>query len=207
MAAKKRTESKNTAKRRVRRTSNYVGRLIFFVLVMLAAGATYVYFVGGTVDVASIKASLLESIGQNNSPKATLYFADSEWTSLIKVSAPMPKDRDKVKRIKKLVDLLIEGPGNAGGEVFPKEAKVRNVYLGPKGLVVVDFEPTLEALRSYGASGEMLSVYALVHTICENVDGVDAVQILVGGKERETLAGHVRISEPLVPRPDLVGLN
>jgi hypothetical protein len=45
----------------------------------------------------------------------------------------------------------------------------------------------------------MLTVYSIVNTAVANLDGIERVQILVEGKEVETLAGHLDLSKPLLP--------
>ncbi len=48
-----------------------------------------------------------------------------------------------------------------------------------------------------GTLNEMLSIYTLVNALTENLPAVTAVQVLVDGKEVETLAGHVDLRRPL----------
>ena len=43
----------------------------------------------------------------------------------------------------------------------------------------------------------MLTVYTLVDALTANLPAVTAVQMLVDGKEVETLAGHVDLRRPL----------
>ena len=44
---------------------------------------------------------------------------------------------------------------------------------------------------------EALTVYALVNALTVNMPDISAVQILVDGKEVDTLAGHVDLRHPL----------
>ena len=41
---------------------------------------------------------------------------------------------------------------------------------------------------------EELTVASLVQTLASNIPGISRVKILVGGKDRETLAGHADLS-------------
>jgi len=91
---------------------------------------------------------------------------------------------------------LIKGPEEETRllPVLPPETKLRNLTV-EDGLAVVDL--SREATRlNVGARGEELVVGAIVNTLTE-FPMVDRVQILIEGKEAETLAGHVDISEPL----------
>ena len=44
----------------------------------------------------------------------------------------------------------------------------------------------------------MFTVYSLVNTLTDNLPAISAVQILVDGREVDTLAGHVDLRRPLV---------
>ncbi len=202
--AKRRPATRKSAVNK--RTRDGGGGRRLFTLLMLAAivGGGYFGFNRLGLDVDQVAQQVVGIMQQSQGDTVTLYFADSKWTQLVAQQKSYTADPDPVKRIEDLVELLVEGPAQGAEPVLPAGTKLRKVYLGPDGLAVIDFEPTLDELRSYGASAEMLSVFALVHTICNNVEGINSVQILVDGREQETFAGHVRISEPLGPRSDLV---
>ena len=53
--------------------------------------------------------------------------------------------------------------------------------------------------HSGGSLDELLTVYALVNAVTTNVHEVAAVQILVDGREVDTLAGHIDLRQPLTP--------
>ena len=173
------------------------------LLVLLAASLLVAWRLGGFGDRPSTGPGLS---GLASSPSAsadaTLYFGDPRWTRLVAETRRVQAQDDPVQRIRVLVEALAEGPrGDIAAPVLPKTARLRGVYLGREGLAILDFEPDLESFYPGGASGELLTVFGLIHTICENVPSVRSVQILIGGQERETLAGHVKISEPLSPDP------
>jgi hypothetical protein len=44
---------------------------------------------------------------------------------------------------------------------------------------------------------ELLTIYTIVHALTFNLPAVTAVQLLVDGKEVDTLAGHVDLRRPL----------
>jgi len=48
-----------------------------------------------------------------------------------------------------------------------------------------------------GALEETLTVYSIVDALTVNLPAILRVQILVGGKEVDTLAGHVDLRQPL----------
>lgn len=146
----------------------------------------------------------LPGLGPIVSEKAILYFADPRWTRLVAEERRLVPTADAPARIRTLVAALVEGPRGDGAPLLPKTTRIRGVYLGRDGLAVVDLEDG-PGFDPGGASGEALAVFSLVHTVVENVPGLTALQLLVGGQQRETLAGHVKISEPLRPEPRWLG--
>ena len=69
-------------------------------------------------------------------------------------------------------------------------ADVKDVYLLPGGVAVVDMNAAFADGHRSGIFVEELTVASLVETLAANVPEVTRVKILVDGKERETLAGH-----------------
>jgi hypothetical protein len=51
--------------------------------------------------------------------------------------------------------------------------------------------------HSGGSLDEALAVFAIVNAITVNLPDVTGVQILVDGKEVDTLAGHIDLRHPL----------
>ena len=52
-----------------------------------------------------------------------------------------------------------------------------------------------------GSLNELLTIYTIVQALTTNLPAVTSVQLLVDGKEVDTLAGHVDMKRPL-PRAD-----
>lgn len=190
----------------VRRRTRPAGRTRWIVGVgaaLLGAAVTLLAVYSGLFGSSGDGPTILQPLA-SGAPEVTLYFADPRWTRLVPEQRALRLPGDGAARIRGLVEALAEGPKQAGAPVLPKTAKLRGTYLGRNGLAVVDFEPEIAEVASGGASGELLTVYALVHTITKNLPEVQTVQLLVAGQERESLAGHVKISEPLRPEPELI---
>ncbi len=169
-------------------------------LVLLGAGAFALVKLGFVERRVVQNLSLPELTGRATR-EVTLYFADPRWTRLVGERRAVQEQGGTPDTLRALVAALADGPRGEGVAVLPAEARLQGAYLGKDGLAVIDFEPGVSEFYPGGVSGEILTVFAVVHTLVENVPEIRSVQILVGGKEQETLAGHVKISEPLVPDP------
>ncbi len=183
-------------RRRARRTRGAWGLAVAGVVAAVVAGLVWDR-VSGSGTLGRLAPALASRPGGT---EARLYFPDPRLSTLLLETRRLPLRDDEVAWLRAVVEALADGPREGGAPALPRGTRVRGAYLGADGLAVVDLEPTAEPLDLGGAAGEFGAVYALVHTVADNVPGVRAVQILVGGEARETLAGHVKISEALAPR-------
>jgi hypothetical protein len=80
---------------------------------------------------------------------------------------------------------------------IPEGTKLRAIYVDGQGQAFVDLSREVSASHAGGALEEILTVYSIVNAVTENLPAVHAVQILVDGREVDTLAGHVDLRRPL----------
>lgn len=111
-------------------------------------------------------------------------------------------DLTRQELVSALVREVIRGPSDSSslGATLPDGTTVRAVFMIADDIAVVDLGG--EALRDWttGSSAEMAAVYSVVNTITGNIPEIQSVQILVEGREVQTLAGHVDLSRPLRPK-------
>ncbi|HKW17696.1 MAG TPA: GerMN domain-containing protein [Terriglobales bacterium] len=72
---------------------------------------------------------------------------------------------------------------------------VRNVFLVDPGIAVVDLNSTLVDSQVSGVLSEELTIASMVQILANNLPGLTRVKFLVDGKQRDTLAGHVELSQ------------
>ena len=71
------------------------------------------------------------------------------------------------------------------------------MFISEAGEAYVDLSKDVSTAHSGGTLDELLTIYTLVNALTENLPAITAVQVLVDGKEVETLAGHVNLRRPL----------
>jgi len=130
-----------------------------------------------------------------------LYFADEQADRLVR------EERQFVlagrERAVAVLEELIEGPAYpAHGRTIPPDVKVLGVKIAG-GIADADFSKELRSSHWGGSTGEIFTVYSIVHTLAE-LPGVELVQIRIEGEIVETLVGHLELREPLSPDPGLV---
>ena len=68
----------------------------------------------------------------------------------------------------------------------------------------VDLSGDVVSAHPGGSLTELLTVYAIVNAVTANLPAVQRVQLLVEGKEVDTIAGHVDVRRPLEKDATLV---
>ena len=71
------------------------------------------------------------------------------------------------------------------------------MFVSATGEAFVDLSPEASANHSGGSLAELFTVYAIVNAVTVSLPSVSSVQILIDGREVETLAGHVDLRHPL----------
>ena len=83
----------------------------------------------------------------------------------------------------------------------PVGTTLRALYLASDGSAYVDLSREVTLAHPGGSVNELLTIYTIVQALTTNLPAITAVQVLVDGREVDTLAGHVDIKRPL-PRND-----
>jgi hypothetical protein len=130
------------------------------------------------------------------SVRVTLFFADSTQGRLHPEERDIPRPASPGAFLRSLFDELARGPASAGlVGVVPPRIQLRNGFLMPGGLVVLDL--AVDSGLSFGSAEELSIVASLVDTVLQNVANTQHVRILVNGEPAESLGGHVDLTRPL----------
>jgi hypothetical protein len=76
------------------------------------------------------------------------------------------------------------------------------VFITERGDAFVDLSGEVSSRHSGGSLDEIFTVYTIVDALTVNLPAIKRVQILVDGKEVDTLAGHVDLRHPLAKSLD-----
>ena len=128
--------------------------------------------------------------------QATLYYISEIGTDLVAVVREVPYGASPSEQARLILEAQLQTPEGQSSAI-PAGTKLRGLFLGGKGEAYVDLSPEVQAGATGGTLDEALAVYAIVNALTTNLPDVTAVQILVDGKEVDTLAGHVDLREPL----------
>lgn len=131
----------------------------------------------------------------------SVYYPDVNATGLVAVTKNVKvKGQDKYKAA---VEALLAGTDDKRlTTVFPKKTKLLKVAVSGS-TARVDFDKNLTAGFVGGSTGEEMLVGSLVNTLTEFPE-IKKVQILVEGKEIDSLSGHLDLSKPVSRMSELI---
>jgi hypothetical protein len=108
------------------------------------------------------------------------------------------KSAELPNRAKQILQKLQEGPHS--DKMFPslpKEAKLQDLFISEEGTAFVDFSNTIATNHPGGVLNELTTIYSIVNSLTYNLPEIKDVKLLIGGVEKETLAGHCLLLLPL----------
>jgi len=109
-------------------------------------------------------------------------------------SVPLPSETDE--RVRVVMRELLFGPLGELKPVVPYSAEVSSVFVDDQGHAYIDLTAPPRPLT--GSHTELMLAYGVVDSVLLNCPDLQAVQILFGGREVDTLTGHLDLSRPLV---------
>jgi hypothetical protein len=129
---------------------------------------------------------------------ATLYYGSADGTALIPIRREVLFADGLVPQGREILLAQLQPVGAPNVSVIPAGTTLRAFHVTPARDAFVDLSTEVSSRHSGGSSAELLSVYAIVNAITANLPTVQRVQILIDGREADTLAGHVDLRRPLV---------
>ena len=137
--------------------------------------------------------------GGNTPPgeELSLWFASRQEDALVLERRRVPPSQTPPDRVRASLQELIAGPTSNALRTVAAEVKIREVFIDDQGTAYVDFSEALSQAHPSGPWAEMLTLRSIMQTLVANVPEIKRVQILIEGREVETLAGHIDIRRPL----------
>jgi Sporulation and spore germination len=137
--------------------------------------------------------------------KATLYFASEDGLHLVPSERDVPLAEGVVAQARSILEAQLSAEAQAPlVSTIPKGAALRGIFVSDRNEVFVDLEPAIRTAHPGGTLRELMTVYTIVNAVLTNLPTLQEVQILIGGQEADTLAGHVDLRRPLKKNDVLV---
>lgn len=171
-------------------------------LIVAALGGVWVIFgiappwYGRSTPAASV-ATPATAAGPQRKIKAMLFYVSEDGLSLPGVQRELPFDESIVEQARRIVEAQLgEAPPPYVSPV-PAGTTLRALFIGTRGEAFIDLSGQIREHHPGGALDELFTVYSIVNAVTVNLPAITRVQILIDGKEADTLAGHVDLRHPL----------
>jgi spore germination protein GerM len=171
------------------------GWLLAGVLLLLAGGA--VWWLLDSRWRGGVSSNTAERSGKTAlEEELSIWFASPQEDALVSEKRRLPPTTMPVERAKASLRELIAGPKTEAIRTVSAEVKIRELFIDDQGTTYIDFNDALSRTHPGGPWAEMLTIRSIVQTLAANVPEIKRVQILIEGREVDTLAGHVDIRRP-----------
>jgi len=165
-----------------------------------------------TLSPASVDATVVPGAAPSTAAvpkiKATLFFLSEDGLHLVPTEREVPLAEGPVAQARSILEaqLSAEAPAPLLSTI-PKGAKLRGIFVSERNEVFVDLDPSIRTAHPGGATEELMTVYTIVNAVLTNLPNLQEVQILIGGQEADTLAGHVDLRRPLRKNDSLIATS
>lgn len=137
--------------------------------------------------------------------KARLFYVSEDGTRLTSVEREVLYGDGPAAQAQVLINAQLAPAAAPLVSAIPPGTTLRAIYLNAaKGEAYVDLSREAVTAHTGGSLDELLTIYTIVNALTANLPAVTSVQVLVDGKEIDTLAGHVDLRKPLVKNLALV---
>ena len=133
-----------------------------------------------------------------------LFFSDANERFLVAEKRFIPKEKEPEAQAGEMIHALIAGSKTGLVNTFPEKAELEGVKREGEDILSVDFSESLVANHPGGSAAEMATIYSLTNTLTANLPEIKRIRILIGGKERESLKGHIGLRNPFMMNRELI---
>ena len=125
-----------------------------------------------------------------------LYFSDKSNSFLTAEERNLFHSDNPVEFAKIIIEALIEGPRKGYMRTIPRGTTIRALYVTGDETAYVDLSNTITDSHPGGIKTELFTIYSMVNSLILNIPEINAVKLLIGGRESMTLAGHIDLGSP-----------
>lgn len=129
--------------------------------------------------------------------RARLFYVDDQGTGLRSVEQEVLYGEGTAEQARRIIEAQIAAAPAPQVSAIPAGTKLRTIFFTKAGEIYVDLTADVQTNHPGGTTNETLTVYALVSAVTSNLPAVTGVQILIEGKEVDTLAGHLDLRRPI----------
>ncbi|HXD72688.1 MAG TPA: GerMN domain-containing protein [Vicinamibacterales bacterium] len=157
-----------------------------------------------TQAVATAPAPPVPNAAAGRKIKVHLFYVSMDGTKLSGVEREVAYGDGVSAQAQEIVAAQLAAPPEPLVSAIPKGTTLRAIYVNERGEAYVDLSKEVSTAHTGGTEDERLTIYAIVNALTANLPSIMSVQLLVDGKEVDTLAGHIDLRRPLSRNPSIV---
>jgi hypothetical protein len=135
---------------------------------------------------------------------ATMFYASPDGDALIPVRREVELAEGLEAQGRQIVASQLAPAPEPHVSPIPSGTTLRAFYVTERGDAFVDLSREVSAAHPGGSMNELLTVQAIVNAVIANLPAVKRVQLMVDGREVDTIAGHVDVRRPLTRDTSLI---
>ncbi|RPJ61273.1 MAG: hypothetical protein EHM23_07575 [Acidobacteria bacterium] len=183
----------------------YRSLIIALILLLTAAGVSYYLYrlerqrqaeltESGRQKLDAEASALAKGASPNLTVKLHLYDPGrvdpkSEFLSVQERS--IFETDDKVLKARQIVNEVLKSR-----PLFSEKTTLRQIYLLDDGTAIVDLSEQAAKELTGGITSEMAAILSITQSLKANIQEIEQVRFLIGGRQTDTFAGHVSIQQP-----------
>jgi hypothetical protein len=136
--------------------------------------------------------------------KARLFYVSESGTKLTGIERDVAFADNAAEQAREIIAAQIGPVAEPLVSAVPTGTTLRALFLTDSGQAFVDLSRDVVSQHPGGTANELLTVYTIVNAVTANLPAITSVQVLVDGKEVDTLVGHVDLRRPLAKNLALV---
>ena len=129
--------------------------------------------------------------------KARLFNVSDDGMRLTSVERDIAYGEGALDQAREIIAAQIAPVAEPLVSAIPPGTTIRALFLTEGGEAYVDLSREAASSHTGGSLDEILTIYTIVNALTANLPAVTTVQLLVEGKEVDTLSGHIDLRRPL----------
>ncbi|MGZ3592520.1 MAG: GerMN domain-containing protein [Syntrophales bacterium] len=194
-------KKRRTDEIKVKRKKKRMKKSILFLIITTIVACLILFFV---IIFEYVFPPTKDNVAKREKQEVVLYFSDANERFLVPERRYIPKEENEQARAKELVKALLEGSKTKLVRTFPEGVGLDNVRIDDKQTAYVSFDKNLIKQHPGGSTSEMATIYSLTNTLIRNINSIKRVQLLIDGKEVESIKGHIDTRQPFTMNKDML---
>lgn len=135
--------------------------------------------------------------GAERKINVTLFYVTEDGLALVGAAREIAFGDPIAEQARHIIEAQLGAAPEPLLSAIPQGTSLKAVFVSERGDAFVDLSGDVTARHTGGVLDELFTVYAIVNALTVNLPAITRVQILIDGREVDTLAGHVDLRHPL----------